>query len=211
MLRSSSLVAMVLALLAALLTTASASAVADGASAKKPASQEIIFELVVTDASYDPATGVIGDNTVVSGTATQGSGFVALSSGTGPGPSASGCRATTLTNTARSAVFQTVLFRYITVTSYCWNRAAKSLSNIGISWRLEEVASTMYWRGEVNRDFGFYGWTSGYPTSGYHHFRQGSFENCILKYGCIGIWYPSNDFRVHSDGTYSYTLQGANS
>jgi hypothetical protein len=199
---------MILALLAALLTTTSASAVAGATSAKKPAPQEIIFDLVVTDASYDPATGVIGDDAVVTGT-TKGSGFVALSSGTGPGPSASGCRATTLTNTARSAVFQTVLFRYITVTSYCWNQAAKSVSNIGLSWRIEDVASTMYWRGEVNRDLGFYSWTSGYPTSGYHHIRQGSFENCVLKYGCIGIWYPSNDFRVHSDGTYADTLRGA--
>jgi hypothetical protein len=186
---------------------------ASPASAAKPVKPQlqppaIVLVTTATEAIYDPATGEVGDGQAVT---LRDSVVTTLSSGAGGTATASGCKAVTLTNSGYSAVFGVVLFRHVTVTSWCWNRAAKSMSSIGVSYRLEDVSSTMYWRGEVNRDTGFYSWTSGYPTSGYHHYRQGSFENCVLKYGCIGIWYPSNDLRGHSDGTWTYTVAGADS
>ncbi len=55
---------------------------------------------------------------------------------------------------------------------------------------------------------GAYDWGYG-PHSGYRHFRKGSFENCVFKVGCVGIWYPTNDLIVHHDGTWYYQLTGA--
>lgn len=195
----------VLALMLTLLGTGSAQA-APPDRPPKPAPEEVVYDTTVEAFKINPQTGELGDLIEKTKGPKQ---VVAFSSGTGGSSSASGCIGIRLTNSGYSAVFGSVLFRYRTLTSWCWNRTQGRVSSIGASWDIIDVSSQMYWRGEVNNALGFYTWRAGYGQSGYRHYRQGSFENCVLKYGCIGRWYPSNDIRVHSDGTYAYTVQGA--
>jgi hypothetical protein len=88
-----------------------------------------------------------------------------------------------------------------------WTRSVRTTYDIQTAWDFS-TAAQMYWRGTIRRIVGAYDWGFG-AHSGYRHFRKGSFENCVLKVGCIGIWYPTNDLVVHHDGTWTYSLTGA--
>lgn len=132
---------------------------------------------------------------------------VPSASGSGGKSLASGCIGVTVTNVAKNLLGSTA-YKYITVTSWCWTRSTRTITSQFDHYRLESVGSQQYWRGEVQYDAGFFTWVSGYSRSGYKHYRQGHFENCVLKYGCIASSYPSNTIEAHSDGTYKWSAIG---
>ena len=174
--------------------------------APKPDKDEVYLEITISQATYDPATGQRGDDQFVAFETTKPGTIVPLTNGSGEYTisSPSGCKAVTMTNTSRSVLFNTVLFRFITVTSWCYNRNNRTISDVGTSWRIEDVASTYDWRGINNKDLRFYAWISGSSTSGYKHYRQGKFANCVLEVGCTGNEYPANTLWAHSNGTYAW-------
>lgn len=98
-----------------------------------------------------------------------------------------------------------------TMTKWCWNRATQVVSSVSPSWTISSVGSQQYWRGEVNfiPEFYDYSTNDGHPKSAYKHYRQGRFENCILKYGCISSTYPTNTIRSYYNGTWAWTKNGA--
>jgi hypothetical protein len=50
----------------------------------------------------------------------------------------------------------------------------------------------------------YYVWCCRRGDSGHVSFRQGRFDNCIFRIGCIGTYYPWVRIRAHADGTYSW-------
>ena len=42
------------------------------------------------------------------------------------------------------------------------------------------------------------------PKSGHYSFRQGEFENCVPKYGCISVTYPWVKIWVRGNGTFRW-------
>lgn len=123
-------------------------------------------------------------------------------SGSGGKPSASGCIKVTVNNYERS-LFGATLFGYHTWTSWCWNRAAYSVSNITTGFYLSDVDVTWEWAGEVTRDLRFYPWAQGHSNSGYWNYRMGHFRQC-WPWTCVHK-YPSNTLRSHSDGTWTWS------
>ena len=77
---------------------------------------------------------------------------------------------------------------------------------------MTSVSTTTPWFTNIDPNFiviavslsphgGFYTWCCNDGRSGHYAFRQGEIQNCILKYGCPGTWYPTVEIFVHGDGT----------
>ena len=122
-------------------------------------------------------------------------------SGGGGTSESSGCK-TAYVHVRETTALGFTAYRFHIWTSWCWNRANGNISNVDRGWYLSDVDSQYYWQGIQAEDHGFFAWRSGYPRSGYKHMEQGQFDNCVLKYGCIGTYYPTARLRVHSDGTW---------
>lgn len=128
-------------------------------------------------------------------------------SGSGGSVSNSGCRKVTVTNVHHTLTGRTA-FKFITWTRWCWVRATKVISNVTTGYTFS-TDGFEYWRGMIQDNKHFYDWAAGVaPKSGYFHEKVGSFENCILKYGCISIAYPHNIIRSHTNGTWTWSATG---
>jgi hypothetical protein len=126
-------------------------------------------------------------------------------SGTGGASSASGCRKVTLRNRT-STLLGLTAYRFNTWTRWCWERAKHQVYDVSTGWFITDADTQEYWRGIVNDELGYYdfGANDGHPHSAYKHYRQGRFENCVLKYGCIATTYPTNTIRSYDNGTYAW-------
>ena len=133
----------------------------------------------------------------------------AMSSGSGGTSSASGCRKVTVNHEAETVLGFTAYW-FKTWTNWCWNRSTQVVSSVSTNWYITDVDSQQYWRGIVNDEFLFYDYSTndGHPRSAYKHYRQGRFENCVLKYGCIGTTYPANTLRSYYNGTWAWETNG---
>lgn len=128
----------------------------------------------------------------------------------GGSSSASGCRKTTISNRARTVLGFTA-YRYNTWTYWCWDRAKEYIKPGGSNgWSISDTDGTQYWRGEVRKSVYFYdaGTNNNRPRSAFRHYRQGSFENCVVRYGCLRTSYPANSLRSYYNGTYTYAFSG---
>jgi len=123
-----------------------------------------------------------------------------MDSGGGGLPSASGCRTLTVTNKTTTTLGFTA-FKFITETSWCWNlKQDKTTLNSAVV-RVADVDAQYRYRG-LNNTF------NQNIAHGKRVYRQGFFENCVVKYGCIGAYYPSNDSSVFASGMWSWTTNG---
>lgn len=134
----------------------------------------------------------------------------AAASVSGGSSSASGCRKTTISN-RQATTLGTTAYRYNTWTYWCWDRAKQYIKPGGSNgWSISSVDSFQYWRGEVRKSVYFYdaGENNNRPRSAFRHYRQGRFENCVVKYGCVLTTYPANSLRSYYNGTYTYAFSG---
>lgn len=115
---------------------------------------------------------------------------------------ASGCKTATVTNKKYSYSGTDHLYSYITKTSWCWNRSAKSVSSVSTDWDFYCDNGHIKWDGEANRDTYHYNW-NGTWNSGYYHWRKGAFTNDFGPW-TWGHSYPTNTIRSHSDGTWTW-------
>lgn len=130
--------------------------------------------------------------------------------GTGGTSTASGCRKVTISNRAKTVVGKTA-YRYNTWTRWCWTRSSERIHRgVKTGWSISSVDGFQYWRGQVRKVTNFYdaGANNNRPRSGFRHYRQGRFENCVVKYGCIQTSYPANSLRSYSNGRYRYAFSG---
>ena len=153
------------------------------------------------DVTYDSSGRQISRTirTVGGGISTQ-----KTESGSEGSSSASGCRTATLRNRKYSLTGTDHMYTYTTVTSWCWNRSQRKITSPSTSWDIYIDNGSVAWRGEIARDIRSYTSISGYPQSGYYHYRQGHLENCFPVLGCTGSSYPRNQIWSHSDGTWRW-------
>jgi hypothetical protein len=134
---------------------------------------------------------------------------VLLGGGKGGSSSASGCRRVTVSNRT-STLLGFTAYRFNTWTDWCWNRLTQVVSNVTTGWNISDVNNQEYWRGINNTEYDYYDYSTndGHPYSAFKHYRQGRFENCVLKYGCIGVTYPTNTLRSYYNGTWAWSTSG---
>lgn len=154
---------------------------------------------LVSDTTYGPET-MGQDLAAPAGTG----GIVPNASGSGGTSTSSGCLKVTVHNVVHT-LLGFVAYKFHTWTDWCWSRGSRTITWQTNDWYLSDVDSQEYWRGIVQTDRHYYSWVSGYGTSGFYHYRMGQFDNCVLKYGCIGTTYPANTLRSHSDGTWTWS------
>jgi hypothetical protein len=130
----------------------------------------------------------------------RGSARPLLDSGGGGLPSPSGCRTLTVTNKTTTTLGFTA-FKFITETSWCWNLKQLKTTLNWVDVRVADVDSQYRYRG-LNNAF------NQNIDNGKRVYRQGFFENCIVKYGCINSYYPSNDSRVYASGMWTWETNG---
>lgn len=129
--------------------------------------------------------------------------FYGSNSGSGGTSSASGCRKVTVRNEKETLLGKTAYW-FNTWTYWCWNRADRTVANVRTGSYLNDVDSLYNWRGLIIDNTDHFSWCSGYSESGYHHEKQGHFENCVVKYGCISNSYPYNLLYSYSNGTFTW-------
>jgi hypothetical protein len=102
------------------------------------------------------------------------------------------------------------VYWYHTWTRWCWNRATQNVYDVSTGWYIDDVASFTFWRGENNNELGWYDYSTnnGYPRSAYKHYRQGAFDNCPVRFGCVETLYPANTLRSYYNGTYAWSTSG---
>jgi hypothetical protein len=133
-----------------------------------------------------------------------------LASGDGGSSSASGCNRVTVNNEGVSPNFGWHIYWYRTWTHWCWNRSTQNISDVQTGWSIDDVASFTFWKGENNNELGFYDYSTndGHPRSAYKHYRQGAFDNCPVKFGCVETLYPGNTLRTYYNGTWAWNTSG---
>jgi len=104
----------------------------------------------------------------------------------------------TVTKWSWTGVF--LAWRYHQVNHWCWQ-----YPNITCFY----AASNFYDvdpSGQVRYDSNGYGWYytwAGGPFGGHYSHRDGKIDNCILRYGCIGSYYPYVDVWVNGNGAWT--------
>ena len=136
-------------------------------------------------------------------------GISPMDSGSGGTSSSSGCRKVTVNNYAKTVLGFTA-YVFHTWTDWCWTRSTQVVYNVTHGWYTSDIDSQEYWKGIVNSEFLFYDYSTndGHPRSAYKNYMQGQFENCVLKYGCIGTTYPANTLRSYYNGTWAWSTGG---
>jgi hypothetical protein len=186
-------------------TTVATSAPAQATQTQVDAPATYTTTIVIND--LDARGNVIGTETIKGqpqpiGTSQtiKGSARPLLDSGLGGLPTASGCRSLTVTNKTTTTLGFTA-FKFITETSWCWNLNQDRTTLNSVQVRVQDVDGQYYYRG-LNNSF------NQNIAHGKRVYRQGFFENCIVHYGCINAYYPSNDSRVYSSGIWTWTTNG---
>ncbi|MGH3494827.1 MAG: hypothetical protein ACRDQ1_16545, partial [Sciscionella sp.] len=108
-----------------------------------------------------------------------------------------------------NTVLGNVAYIFWTSTYRCWKRGLHRIYNVSNSWKISNMDGEEQWKGIVQYKHHFYHWLAGYPRSGYYHYRQGHFTNCVFHYGCVSDSYPVNTIAAHSNGTFKWKANGA--
>jgi hypothetical protein len=93
-----------------------------------------------------------------------------------------------------------VAFRYHQVNHWCWQYPNITCMNVASSFYDVDPS------GQVRYDSDGYGWYytwAGGPFGGHYTHRDGKIDNCILRYGCIGSYYPYVDMWVNGNGAWT--------
>jgi hypothetical protein len=104
----------------------------------------------------------------------------------------------TVTKSSWSSFF--VAFRYHQVNHWCWQYP--NITCMNVSSGFYDVDPS----GQVRYDGNGYGWYytwAGGPFGGHYSHRDGKIDNCILRYGCIGSYYPYVDMWVNGNGAWT--------
>jgi len=205
------ILAVTLALLAAPLLTAPASA--DDTDPGPPPSP-VPGDTVVTAETFTTKGKLVSARTygaetegqlmdASAGTEVDGGGITPMGSGDGGTSSASGCRRVTVRNETESTLgFTTYWFN--TWTRWCWNRSTQVVYDVTHGWFLEDVDVVAEWQGIVKKELLFYDYSTndGHPRSAFKHYRMGKFKLCVPSIGCYATLYPANLLRSYYNGTW---------
>jgi hypothetical protein len=93
-----------------------------------------------------------------------------------------------------------VAWRYQQVVRWCWQYP--NITCFDARGDFTNVDANGQVRYENNGYGWYYTWAGG-PFGGHYSHREGRVDNCIIKYGCIGSYYPWVDIYVNGNGAWS--------
>ncbi len=104
----------------------------------------------------------------------------------------------TVTKWSISSVF--VAWRYQQVSHWCWQYPNITCFDArGNFYNVDPNGQVRY----DNNGYGWYYTWAGGPFGGHYAHREGRVDNCILRYGCIGSYYPYVDMWVNGNGAWT--------
>lgn len=112
-----------------------------------------------------------------------------------------GCRTIHVVNVSKTTLGFTA-FKWHMYVNECWNRPKATISVSSIDYEPSDVDSQYRYRGLAA------GSNIAIGGPGRRVMRQGNFENCILKYGCINSYYPKDITDVYSNGQWWWETNG---
>jgi hypothetical protein len=112
------------------------------------------------------------------------------------------CRRLDVARVQRTFLGLGVAFKFWHWKRWCWDYPRVWVTGMGTY--VTNVDPNMQYRGVVGSWEHHDTWCCFSATSGHVSFRQGRFDNCVLKYGCIGTWYPWVRIHARGDGSYHY-------
>jgi hypothetical protein len=112
-----------------------------------------------------------------------------------------GCRRLDVARVQRS-LLGFVVFKFWHWKRWCWDYPRVWVTGMGTY--VTSVDANMYYRGVVNAWDHHNTWCCFSRTSGHLSFRQGRFDNCVLRFGCLGTYYPWVRIHAHGNGSYHY-------
>jgi len=134
---------------------------------------------------------------------TQGSAVIAARTPRRTVHAAAGCKDIDAWRYSTSFLVGTVVYKFHQTVHFCWN-TANQLTVVNTGTYVSNVDPNWIYRGLTASSGYFFTWCCGQAQSGHYGLRQGHFDNCILKYGCVGSEYPWVKIWIHGDGSWSY-------
>lgn len=183
-----------------------------------PQPEQLTYTTQITETTYGKFNRVTGTTTydvgdtggaaeITDPSPTNTAVMTASSETHGGTSSASGCLKLTVTHTAHTYL-GFVAWKFANWTHWCWTRSTQRVYNVSTGWQISDVDSQYQWDGIIKGGYihGFYDYSTndGHPYSAYKNQRTGHFEDCVLKYGCIGNIYPTVLIRSYYNGTYAW-------
>lgn len=107
---------------------------------------------------------------------------------------------------ARTFVFRTRAYRYNHWMTWCWDGSAVTEIVEDYDY-LSHTATAFEWRGTASESTAYYRWR-GNRHGRYRSFMQGEVANCVVRYGCIGTYYPQITINVYANGRYTVSGSG---
>jgi hypothetical protein len=95
--------------------------------------------------------------------------------------SSAGCEIKTVTKTAKSFLFRTVIFRLHLRVNWCWTYP--SITSLAVNCWVSDVDRFTITHTSCKLNGWYYLW-SGSSTGGRYQQGQATFSNCVVKYGC---------------------------
>jgi hypothetical protein len=112
------------------------------------------------------------------------------------------CRRLDVARVQRTFLGLSVAFKFWHWKRWCWDYPRVWVTGMGTY--VTNVDPNMQYDGVVGSWEHYDTWCCFSRTSGHLSFRQGRFDNCVFRYGCIGTWYPWVRIHAHGDGSYHY-------
>lgn len=94
-----------------------------------------------------------------------------------------------------------IAYRYHHEVRWCWDGETILDVKEDHDWP-SHVDSAFFWRGTSDSSDAYYPW-GGDDHGRYRSYKQGYFENCVLKYGCIASYFPWITLNVYADGSHT--------
>lgn len=111
----------------------------------------------------------------------------------------SGCKQVDWYESGHSSLFGSLVYRFHQVKYWCW--VYPRITGVNVYTYVSNVDGNYQYRGVIASSGYYYTW-SGSASGGHYSFRQGKFDNCILKYGCISSSYPWVKIYVNGNGAW---------
>jgi hypothetical protein len=113
----------------------------------------------------------------------------------------SGCRILRVYESGHSFLFNTLVYRFYQVKRWCWNYPRINKQSLWFKPDISNVAASESYQGVVASLSYYYAW-GGSNQGGHYSKLTGRFDNCIVKYGCIGSSYPWVEIYVTGNGAW---------
>ncbi len=112
----------------------------------------------------------------------------------------SGCKSVDWYESGHSAIFGSLLYRFHQVDYWCWSYP--NITSLSIYTYISNVDGSQQYRGVISSSDYYYSWSGG-SRGGHYSFKQAKFDNCVLKYGCIGSSYPWTKVWLNGNGAWA--------